>query len=56
MYLTTVFKICLLLYLNYDSCLCIKLYELNGYHSCIRLTFQSTLINHMARDRSLAMV
>jgi hypothetical protein len=55
MHQTTVLELCLPLYLNYDSCLCIELYELNGCCSLIRLTFQPILVDPMARDRSLVM-
>jgi hypothetical protein len=37
MHLTTVFEFCLPLYLNYDSCLCIKSIGVVWYHSCIKI-------------------
>jgi hypothetical protein len=54
-YLITVLELCLSLYLIYDSWMCIRLYELNWYPNCIKMTFQSILVNPVARDRSLAM-
>jgi hypothetical protein len=54
-HITNILELYFSLCFNYNSWMCIRLWELDWCPSCIKVTFRSILVNPIARDRSLAM-